>query len=184
MTDVTRLLAKIADGDPRAAEALIPLVYEELRKLARRYRIGSRESWADAGCHGAGARSVLATDGWPVLSQRAALLRRPAAEAMRHSLIKRARQRATLKRGDGRKRVPLDELARVSETPGGLLAVDEGMARYSVEEPEKANLVTLRFFGGLTMSEAATAMVVSLATAERWWSFSRAWLFAELSDPE
>ena len=107
-----------------------------------------------------------------------------AAEAMRRILIERARQRAALKHGGGRQRVPLEDISHYTQTPDGLLAVDEALERFAAEEPDKAELVKLRFYAGFTMPEAAQALDISLATAERWWAYSRAWLFAELRGGE
>src|SRR5262249_37417301 len=105
-----------------------------------------------------------------------------AAKAMRRILIERARQRSSLKRGGGRHQIPLGELARIADSPDGLLAVDDALERFEAEEPQKAELVKLRFFAGMTMPAAATALGISLATAERWWTFSKAWLYAALAD--
>ena len=107
-----------------------------------------------------------------------------AAEAMRRILVERARQRSALKYGGGSRRVPLSDLGHVEQTPDGLLAVDEALERFGREDPQKADLVKLRFFGGLTMPQVAMALGISLATAERWWTYAKAWLVAELSDDE
>jgi DNA-directed RNA polymerase specialized sigma24 family protein len=80
--------------------------------------------------------------------------------------------------------VPLDDIATISQTPEGMLAIDEVLDRFAAEEPQKAELVMLRFFAGFTMPEAAQALDISLATAERWWAYSRAWLYAALADSE
>ena len=105
-----------------------------------------------------------------------------AAEAMRRILIDHARARLAAKRGGGRRRVPLDEAHRVAESPDGLLALDDALTRFAAEEPTKAELVKLRFFAGLSTPEAAAALGVSVATAERWWAFARTWLYADLSE--
>jgi RNA polymerase sigma factor (TIGR02999 family) len=105
-----------------------------------------------------------------------------AAEAMRRILVDYARARQADKRGGGRKRVSLDEAHRVAETPDGLLAVNDALARFAALDPLKAELVKLRFFAGLTSPEAAAALGISIATAERWWAYARTWLYAELAD--
>lgn len=105
-----------------------------------------------------------------------------AAEAMRRILVDIARRKAAEKHGGGRKRVALEEFHRVAESTDDLLAVDEALTRFATEEPRKAELVKLRFFGGLSMPEAASALGVSTATAERWWAFARVWLLSELQD--
>jgi RNA polymerase sigma factor (TIGR02999 family) len=103
---------------------------------------------------------------------------------MRRILIERARQRSALKYGGGRQRVPLTDIVQFTQTPDGLLAVDDVLERFAAEEPQKAELVKLRFFAGFTMPEVATALGISLATAERWWTYAKAWLYAELSNSE
>jgi RNA polymerase sigma factor (TIGR02999 family) len=109
-----------------------------------------------------------------------------AAEAMRRILIEQARRKASIKHGGGRRRVGLDEASTTAPQYDNddLLAIDEAMTRLAQQEPERAELVKLRFFGGLSMPEAAAALNISLATAERYWVFARAWLSAELEDPE
>src|SRR5262249_34558434 len=103
-----------------------------------------------------------------------------AALAMRRILVENARRKQATKRGGQRCRVPLEEFERVSESPPDLLDLDDALTRLAAEDPEKARLVQLRFFAGLTMPEAAAALGVSLATAERWWTYARTWLFSEL----
>src|SRR5262249_15356891 len=107
-----------------------------------------------------------------------------AAEAMRRILIDNARRKQADKHGGGRRRVPLEDLHHLTETDAGLLALDEAPARFAALEPAKAELVKLRFFAGLSTPDAAAALGVSLATAERWWSFARTWLFSELRGRE
>ena len=118
----------------------------------------------------------------PSIADNRAMFFAAAAEAMRRILIDRARQRAAIKHGGGRQRVPLDDIATFSQTPDGMLAIDEVLDRFATEEPQKAELVKLRFFAGFTMPEAAQALDISLASAERWWAYSRAWLYAALSE--
>jgi RNA polymerase sigma factor (TIGR02999 family) len=181
---VTRLLNDAATGDARAAAELLPLVYEELRRLARQ-RMGRERSGhtleATALVHEAYVRLVAGnTDkGWAGRWQFFAA----AAEAMRRILVDQARRRGRLKRGGsgGRQRVDLDQVSlAVSEPPHELLAVDEGLTKLTDQHPEKAQLVKLRYFAGLTIEEAAEAMGISVATANRHWAYARAWLFRHL----
>jgi RNA polymerase sigma factor (TIGR02999 family) len=99
-------------------------------------------------------------------------------------LVDNARRKQAGKHGGGRRRLPLDEFHRVTESPEDLLDLDDALTRFSVDEPAKAQLVQLRFFAGLSMPDAAAALGVSLATAERWWAYARAWLFSELQGDE
>jgi RNA polymerase sigma factor (TIGR02999 family) len=102
------------------------------------------------------------------------------AEAMRRILVDNARHKKTDKRGGGASRVPLEEFHRVSECPEDLLDLDDALTRFTAEESDKARLVQLRFFAGLSTPDAAAALGISVATAERWWTFGRAWLYSEL----
>jgi RNA polymerase sigma factor (TIGR02999 family) len=106
-----------------------------------------------------------------------------AAEAMRRILVEQARHKGRLKHGGQQKRVDLDSACAISEPPPSLdlLALDEALSKLAATEPAKAELVKLRFFGGLTMPEAAAALGISLATAERYWTFARSWLYAEMT---
>jgi RNA polymerase sigma factor (TIGR02999 family) len=108
---------------------------------------------------------------------------RASAEAMRRILVDHARARAAGKRGGGWTRVELADWQKVAQVPEQVLALNEALERLAAVEPRKAELVILRFFGGMSMPEAAEALGVSLPTAERWWAFARSWLFAELLDP-
>ena len=107
-----------------------------------------------------------------------------AAEAMRRILVDIARRKQAVKHGGGRRRLPLEEFHRVTESPEDLLHLDDALTRFAAEEPAKAQLVQLRFFAGLSMPDAAAALGVSLATAERWWRYARTWLFSELQGEE
>ena len=183
MSEVTRILNAIGRGDARAAGELLPLVYEELRQLAA-HRLAQEKAGQTlqptALVHEAYLRLVGDVGGqaWDHRGHFFAA----AAEAMRRILIDNARRKLTARHGGGRQRVPLREHHRITETPDGLLALDEALTRFAAEEPAKAELVKLRFFAGMSTPEAAAALGVSLATAERWWSFARTWLFAELSE--
>jgi RNA polymerase sigma factor (TIGR02999 family) len=178
MSDVTRLLDAAAAGDRKAAADLLPLVYDELRALAAARMAGENPGHTldpTALVH----EAYLRLTGRQSFESRGHFVR-AAAEAMRRILVDRARARNADKRGGRRKRVPLDEGARWAELPDHLLALDEALAQFAAEEPRKAELVVLRFFGGMTTPEAAAALGVSVPTAERWWAFARAWLYAEL----
>jgi RNA polymerase sigma factor (TIGR02999 family) len=182
MSDVTRLLDAAAAGDQRAAADLLPLVYDELRKLAAA-RMAAESPGHTLDATALVHEAYLRLIGDQRFDDRGHFFA-AAAEAMRRILIDRARQRSAVKHGGGRHRVPLTDLANVTHTPDGLLAVDEAFERFSRDDPQKAELVKLRFFAGLTMPEAAAALGISLATAERWWTYAKAWLFAELSDAD
>jgi RNA polymerase sigma factor (TIGR02999 family) len=179
---VTRLLNEAASGDARAAAELLPLVYEELRQLARQ-RMGRERAGhtlqATALVHEAYVRLVEgnAAKSWAGRWHFFAA----AAEAMRRILVDQARRRGRVKRGGTtpRQRIDLDELT-VNEPPQELLAVDEGLTALAAHHPEKAELVKLRYFAGLTAEEAAEATGVSVATANRRWAYARAWLFRHL----
>jgi RNA polymerase sigma factor (TIGR02999 family) len=185
MSDVTQILSAIEQGDPRAAEQLLPLVYDELRKLAAQRMAREKPGQtlqATALVHEAYIRLVGSGQGQHWNSRRHFFA--AAAEAMRRILVEKARQKNRLKHGGGLERVDLDSECAISESPRfDLLALDEALTRLAAAEPIKAELVTLRFFGGLTMPEAADALGVSLATAERYWTFAKSWLFAALSAP-
>jgi RNA polymerase sigma factor (TIGR02999 family) len=186
MNDVTRILSAIEQGDARAAEQLLPLVYDELRRLAAQ-RLAREEPGqtlqATALVHEAYVRLVGSDQGrdWNSRGHFFAA----AAEAMRRILVEQARRRKRQRHGGGRKRLDLDEAAWVIQQPSeDVLALDEALGRLSARDPLRAELVRLRFFAGLTMPEAAQTLGISLTTAERHWTFARAWLYAELSDGE
>ena len=184
MTDVTRVLVQIASGDVNAAEQLLPLVYEELRKLAAAklaHEMPGQTLQATALVHEAYLRLLggAADEGWNSRGHFFAA----AAEAMRRILVEQARRKGRIKHGGERRRVDLDSGCAVVQPPhDDLLALDEALTKLGKSEPIKANLVKLRFFAGLNMNEAAAALGISLATAERHWSFARCWLYAELTD--
>jgi RNA polymerase sigma factor (TIGR02999 family) len=181
---VTRLLKDAASGDARAAAELLPLVYDELRWLARQ-KMGQERAChtlqATALVHEAYLRLVdgntaRSWDGrWHFFAA--------AAEAMRRILVDQARRRGRIKRGGGgaRQRVDLENVdLTVNEPPEELLAVDEGLTALAAQHPDKAQLVKLRYFAGLTIEEAAEAMGISVATANRHWAYARAWLYRHL----
>ena len=179
MSDVTRILSRIEAGDPAAAEQLLPLVYNELRKLAAaklaHEKVGQTFQ-ATALVHEAYLRLVGSGDGdrWDHRGHFFAA----AAEAMRRILIDRARHKQTCKAGEGRQRLDLDDIEQAFEEGNGdrLLALDAALAQLEAEDPRKAELVKLRFFAGLTVEQAAAALGVSTSTAEKDWTYARSWL--------
>jgi RNA polymerase sigma factor (TIGR02999 family) len=181
MSDVTRILQSIERGNPKAAEELLPLVYEELRKLARHNM--AREAAGQtlqptALVHEAWLRLVGAPDqNWNSRNH----FFMAAAQAMRRILIERARQKARLKRGGDQERVPLEALELATNADSEtLLLMEEAMERLAKADPVKAKLVELRFFTGLSLEEAAQVLGVSTPTAKRYWAYARAWLFQEI----
>jgi RNA polymerase sigma factor (TIGR02999 family) len=184
MSEATRILDALRQGDPHAAELLLPLVYEELRRLAAAQMAREKPGQtldATALVHEAYLRLVGPADGrhWDNRGHFFAA----AAEAMRRILVEAARRKGRARHGGGLRRINLDEGGFVANAPGDdLLAIDEALTRLTELDPKKADLVKLRFFAGLTMPEAALALGISLATAERHWAFARVWLYAELSD--
>jgi RNA polymerase sigma factor (TIGR02999 family) len=182
MSEVTRVLSAIEGGDPRAAEQLLPLVYEELRKLAAQKLAQERPGQtlqATALVHEAYLRlvNVQQAERWQSRGHFFAA----AAEAMRRILLNRARDKKRLKRGGDRRRIDLDQIEIALDTNAEqLIALDEALALLTVEDPIAAQLVNLRFFGGLTLKDAAASMGIALRTAERQWAYARAWLYARL----
>jgi RNA polymerase sigma factor (TIGR02999 family) len=170
--------AHLDAGDPRAAQQLLPLVYDELRRLAAAHMAREKPGQtldATALVHEAWIRLA----GGQAFESRSHFFR-ASAEAMRRILVDHARARKADKRGGRWTRVELADWHKVVQAPEQVLALSEALERFAATEPRKAELVTLRFFGGLTMSEAADALGVSLPTAERWWAFARSWLYTEL----
>jgi RNA polymerase sigma factor (TIGR02999 family) len=181
MSEVTRILDQIQQGDPHASDQLLPLVYEELRKLAAAKLAQESPGHTlqpTALVHEAYLRLVdgNGAQGWDSRGHFFAA----AAEAMRRILVESARRKKAVKHGGGKQRVPLEEFHRVTESPDDLLDLDGALTRFAAEEPDKARLVQLRFFAGLSIPDAAATLGISQATAERWWTFARAWLFSEL----
>jgi RNA polymerase sigma factor (TIGR02999 family) len=182
MTEVTRILSAIDQGDPHAAEQLLPLVYDELRQLAAQKLAQEKPGQtlqATALVHEAYLRLVNAEKAQHWDSRRHFFA---AAQAMRRILLNRARDRKRLKRGGGGQRLDLDHLAAVDDaSPDDLLALDEAVAQLAQSNPACAQLVNLRFFGGLTQAEAAAALGIARRTANRYWAFAKAWLYDALS---
>jgi RNA polymerase sigma factor (TIGR02999 family) len=183
VAQVTQVLQAIEAGDPKAAAELLPLVYDELRKLATARMADEKPGQtlqATALVHEAYVR-LIGNDASVQWNSRGHFFA-AAAEAMRRILVERARRKRRLKHGRGRQRVDLESGCLVSDAPSlDLLALDEALTKFSRDEPAKAALVELRFFAGLTMPEAAAALNISLATAERHWTFAKSWLYTELS---
>jgi RNA polymerase sigma factor (TIGR02999 family) len=182
MTDVTRLLTAIDRGDPSAAERLLPLVYDELRRIAAAHIAQERPGQtldATALVHEAYLRLVDVDEADQWNSRRHFIA--AAAQAMRRILVERARARGSLKRGGGRERITLDDSAVVSpERADGLLALDEALTRLAAVEPQAAELVHFRYFGGQTMSACAAMLGLSLRSTHRLWAYAKAWLLQEL----
>ncbi|HWE37863.1 MAG TPA: ECF-type sigma factor [Isosphaeraceae bacterium] len=185
MSDVTRILADIERGDPQAAERLLPLVYDELRRLAAKKLAEEKPGQtlqATALVHEAYLRLVVGgpSRGWDGRGHFFAA----AAEAMRRILIDRARDRKRLKRGGARRREELDfdALTDPDGAPDDLLDLDDALGRLEGLDPRAAALVKLRLFAGLTLAEAALALGISPRTADLDWQFARAWLFDHLAD--
>lgn len=184
MPDITRLLDAAAAGDRHAAADLLPLVYDELRRLAAARM--ARESLgqtldATALVHEAYLRLVDGDDARRWTS--GAHFYFAAAEAMRRILVDRARQRQSLKRGGDRGRTSLDcNKIPAPERSGDLLAVDDALIRLAAKDARKAKLVELRYFAGLTLDQAAAVLGIAPATADRDWAFARAWLHRELAE--
>jgi RNA polymerase sigma factor (TIGR02999 family) len=179
MSDVTRLVAAAAAGDRKAAADLLPLVYDELRKLAAA-RMASEAPGHTLDATALVHEAYLRLVGEQQFDGRGHFFA-AASEAMRRILADRARARNAAKRGGGtRVSVELDHLAG-SGPDDELLAVDEALDRLAAVQPKVAQLVTLRYFGGMTIPESAEALGVSPRTADAWWAYARAWLAADLA---
>ncbi len=182
MSDITRILSAIEQGDPRAAEQLLPLVYDELRKLAAQRLAQERPGQtleATALVHEAYLRlvDVETAQRWNSRGHFFAA----AAEAMRRILVENARRKATLKRGGFRAREEFDEENLVAPpVPDELLALDEALSQLAVTDPQAAQLVKLRYFAGFTVKQAAEVLDISPRTADFVWAFARAWLLRKL----
>ena len=184
MSDVTRILSAIEQGDPHAAAQLLPLVYDELRRLAAQRLAQEKPGQtlqATALVHEAYLR-LVDTDQAQQWDSRGHFFA-AAAEAMRRILVNRAQEKRCLKRGGGRKRVDLNALAVVDDAADeDLLAIDEALDRFAKESPVCAELVKRRFFAGLTLDEAAVSLGLARRTTDRYWAYARARLSEMLSD--
>ena len=183
MSNVTRLIDAAAAGDPHAAAELLPLVYDELRKLAAARMAAEAVDHTlqpTALVHEAYLR-LVDTDGAQRWDSRGHFFA-AAAEAMRRILVDGARRRRSQKRGGGAERIDLPDLPDAPGTdPIDLLALDEALAKLEVLHPQKAQVVKLRFFAGCSLDETAECLNISRATAERHWAFARAWLFGQMN---
>ena len=182
MHEVTQILTAIEQGDPHAAEQLLPLVYEELRRLAA-HRLAQEKPGqtlqATALVHEAYLRlvDVDKDQHWDSRGHFFAA----AAVAMQRLLVEQARRKGRLKRGGEGQRVPLDKIELAYGFPSDeLLALNEAIARLELESPEKSKVVQLRFFVGMTHEEVAEALGISAVTARRHWRYARAWLRREM----
>ena len=186
MSEVTQILAAVERGDPHAAEQLLPLVYDELRRLAAQ-RLASEKPGqtlqATALVHEAYVRLVGGeqSDGWDGRGHFFAA----AAEAMRRILIDRVRHKNTRKAGGGYRRVDLDDFDPALDEPDSeLLVLDDALRELEQRHPRKAEVVKLRFFAGLTTAQAAAALGVSTSTAENDWAYARSWLRLRMGEPD
>jgi RNA polymerase sigma factor (TIGR02999 family) len=187
MSEVTRILSAIEQGEPHAAEQLLPLVYEELRKLAAQklaHELPGHTLQATALVHEAYVRLVAGAEDKSAAEQHWDSRRHffaAAAEAMRRILLDRARDKHRLKRGGGWRRLHLDHIdLLVDEPPDDLLALNQALEKLAQEDPLCAELVKLRFFAGLTQEEAARTLSIARRSADRYWAFARSWLYDEL----
>jgi RNA polymerase sigma factor (TIGR02999 family) len=182
MTDVTRILSQIESGDPSAAGQLLPLVYDELRKLAAAKLAHEKQGQTlqpTALVHEAYLR--LANGGQDQPWNSRGHFFGAASEAMRRILVENARRKAAEKHGGARQRVDLDEpLVAAEERPEELLAVDEALSEFEQHHPQAAQLVKLGFFGGLGHSEACEALGISRRAGDRLWILAKAWLYKRL----
>jgi RNA polymerase sigma factor (TIGR02999 family) len=183
VSEVTYILERAQQGDAQAAGELLPLVYEELRRLAANRLAGERRQQTLQ-------PTALVHEAWLKLSgdqDRAWNGKQhffaAAAEAMRRILVDRARRRLAAKRGAGAACLEADGLEIAAPAPDDqVLEVDEALARFSQQEPRKAELVKLRYFVGMTFDEAAESLGVAVPTAKEWWAYARAWLRVEIAE--
>ena len=186
MSDVTHILSQIESGDPSAAEKLLPLVYDELRKLAAARLAQEKPGQtiqATALVHEAYLK-LLHTDKVQHWNSRAHFFG-AAAESMRRILVDLARRKQRPKHGGERQRVELDDVCCLTDDRAGeLLSLHAALGKLEAESPEKAKLVKLRYFAGLSHQEAAEAMGISRATADRHWAYAKVFLRCEMEDEE
>lgn len=186
MGDITRILSRVESGDEHAPAELLPLVYEELRKLAATWLVREKPNQtlsATALVHEAYLRLLGPIDGatqpWPTRGYFFAA----AAEAMRRLLIEQARRKKRLRHGGGLQRVDLDSQLFVdADGSDALIALDDALATLAGEEPQAAEVVKLRYFAGLTIEETASALNLSVRTVNRHWTYARAWLYQRLGE--
>jgi RNA polymerase sigma factor (TIGR02999 family) len=181
MSDVTQILERVEQGDGKAAEELLPLVYEELRKLATQKlanELSGQTLQATALVHEAWLR-LMGSQGqsW----QGRTHFFGAAAESMRRILIENARRKKSLKRGAGVEKLDLDQVdVAANADEDTLLAVNDALEKLALEDPRSAEVVKLRFFVGMSNAEAATALGLSERSVKRCWTFARAWLYNEI----
>jgi RNA polymerase sigma factor (TIGR02999 family) len=186
LNEVTRILSAIELGDPGAAEQLLPLVYEELRKLAAQklaQEAPGQTLQATALVHEAYLRlvDVEKVQHWDSRGHFFAAV----AEAMRRILVENARRRRSDKHGGRLRRIDFEQAQSLVEPPAGdLLALDEALDQLAAEDPVKAELVKLRCFAGLSHQDAAQALGISRATADRYWAYAKSWLYCKLYEPD
>jgi RNA polymerase sigma factor (TIGR02999 family) len=188
MNDVSRLLEAAVNGDRRAADELLPLVYDELRRLAAQRMAGEKPGQtlnATALVHEAYLRLVGSGQGEEQRWDGRGHFFAAAAEAMRRILVEHARHKSRIKHGGGLKRVSIaDAEPAIEPTAEEILAVDEALTRFGSEDSAAAELVKLRYFVGLSIEEAAEALGVSRATVNRHWAYAKAWLRCEIGGPD
>jgi len=183
MSDVTRILSRLEQGDRAAAEQLLPLVYDELRKLAATRLANEKPGQtlqATALVHEAYLRLVDGQDPprWDSHGHFFAAV----AEAMRRIVIERARAKATQKRGGGAQRLDIDELSTAGDEPSSdLVRLDDALNLLEEHDPQAATLVKLRFFAGLSHQEAAVSLGITRRAADRLWALARAWLYQQVA---
>lgn len=181
MSEVTRILTAIEQGDARSTDELLPVVYNELRRLAA-HKMANEPAGHTL------QPTALVHEAWLKLVdspnqswQNRAHFFGAAAEAMRRILIARARRKGRHRRGSGAAHLDVDEFEIASPAPEDqLLALNEALDRFAALEPQQAELVKLRYFVGLKIEEAAEVLGISEATAKRWWAYARAWLFQKI----
>lgn len=185
MNEVTRILSAIERGEPQASDQLLPLVYDELRRLAAQKLAQERPGQTLEA-------TALVHEAYLRLVDREVIIRwdgrghffAAAAESMRRILVDNARRKRTEKRGGRIAIRDIDGLDVTAETPSDeLLALDEALSKLEAEEPDKAALVKLRYFAGLSVAEAADVLEISRATADRHWRYAKTWLYCELRPP-
>ncbi|MBC7855859.1 MAG: sigma-70 family RNA polymerase sigma factor [Pirellulaceae bacterium] len=181
MSVVGELLGKLESGDSAAAQQHLPLVYDELRKLAEA-KLAQEQPGQTLNATALVHEAYLRLVGDHAFADHQHFFR-VAAEAMRRILIDRARRKLRIRHGGQRERVPLSDVELAAEAPvEQLLALDEALQRFSALEPAKGELVKLRYFAGLSEEEAAAALGISRATASRYWTYARAWLINALDE--
>ena len=185
MSEITRILEAVKNGDRQAAEELLPVTYQELRRIAGHMMANEREGHTlqpTALIHEAYLRLADSEGRQPDWDCRAHFFT-AAAEAMRWILIDHARRKLSKKRGGNKGRTPLDKADfEIELPPDELIAIDEALKKLEIENPKAAEVVKLRYFAGMTVPEAATILGIAPRTVDRTWQGAKAWLFRELSD--